>query len=135
MTRAISHHLQHQLVEAALGAREYAYAPYSKFAVGAAVATDEEQIFRGANVENISFGLTNCAERVAVQAAIASGARQIIAVAIASRGGVTPCGACRQVLAEFGEDIKVFLVDIARPDQVNITSLADLLPGAFRTEL
>lgn len=135
MTRAISHYLQHQLVDAALAARKYAYAPYSKFTVGAAVATEDEAIFRGANVENISFGLTNCAERVAVQSAVASGARQMIAVAIASRGGVTPCGACRQVLAEFGEDIKIFLVDIERPDQVNITSLADLLPGVFRTEL
>lgn len=84
-------------------ARERAYAPYSKFAVGAALLTADGQIFGGCNVENISYGLTNCAERVAIGAAIAAGKREFLAVAVVADTGVpiSPCGACRQVLAEF----------------------------------
>ena len=91
------------LVEAAWMARERAYAPYSKFAVGAALLTADGQIFGGCNVENISYGLTNCAERVAIGAAIAAGKREFLAVAVVADTGVpiSPCGACRQVLAEF----------------------------------
>jgi len=135
MTHTVSHQLQHELVAAACVARRKAYAPYSKFQVGAALATDAGEIFGGCNVENISFGLTNCAERVAVQTAIAAGARKFVAIAIASTGGVSPCGACRQVLAEFGDELTVLLVDVERPDQINITTLAELLPGAFKAEL
>lgn len=93
-----------QLVQAAWQAREAAYAPYSNFAVGAALLAVDGRIFLGCNVENISYGLTNCAERVAVGAAIAAGAREFVAVAVVADTGVpiSPCGACRQVLAEFG---------------------------------
>ena len=93
-----------QLVAAAWQAREAAYAPYSNFAVGAALLATDGRIFLGCNVENISYGLTNCAERVAIGAAVAAGARKFVAVAVVADTGVpiSPCGACRQVLAEFG---------------------------------
>jgi len=93
-----------QLVKAAWLARDAAYAPYSKFAVGAALLAKDGRIFLGCNVENISYGLTNCAERVAIGAAVAAGAREFLAVAVVADTGVpiSPCGACRQVLAEFG---------------------------------
>lgn len=84
------------------------YSPYSRFAVGAAVLTRKGSIYRGTNVENASFGLTICAERVAIFAAVANGDRDITAIAIyGKRGNVSPCGACRQVILEFGIDIDV----------------------------
>lgn len=92
------------LVEAAWRAREHAYAPYSEFAVGAALLADDGRVFVGCNVENLSYGLTRCAEQVAVGAAVAAGARKFLGVAVVadSRVPISPCGACRQVLAEFG---------------------------------
>ncbi|MBI5829004.1 MAG: cytidine deaminase [Chloroflexi bacterium] len=101
------------LIEAARAARAQAYAPYSKFAVGAAVLLDEGgRIFSGANVENASYGLTNCAERAAVFTAVSHGARRLRAIAIVSATGVPPCGACRQVLSEFtGDDFEIFVAD------------------------
>lgn len=92
------------LVRAAWAARDQAYAPYSKFAVGAALWTVEGQVFVGCNVENLSYGLTMCAERVAIGAAISAGTREFLAVAVVAdtKAPVSPCGACRQVLAEFG---------------------------------
>jgi cytidine deaminase len=125
-----------RLIEAALRARESAYAPYSRFRVGAAVLA-EEQIFTGCNVENASFGLTICAERAAVFAAVAAGAREIRALAVATENGGTPCGACRQVLAEFapkdGAPLRV-LVANAATGGVRETTLAALLPEAFGAE-
>jgi cytidine deaminase len=93
-----------ELVKAAWQVRERAYAPYSKFAVGAALLAADGRVFVGCNVENLSYGLTNCAERVAVGAAIAAGARDFLAVAVVAdtQVPVSPCGACRQVLSEFG---------------------------------
>jgi cytidine deaminase len=123
--------VQQKLVEAALAVRGNAYAPYSKFLVGAAVLTANERIVTGTNVENASYGLTICAERVAVTAAVAAGARSIGAVAIATSGGASPCGACRQVLAEFGGSMEVILVDADDPGQVRTTSLDQLLPEQF----
>jgi cytidine deaminase len=121
-----------ELVAAALAARQRAYAPYSKFLVGAALLTTTGHTFIGCNVENVSLGLTNCAERVALAAAVAAGERSFIALAIASTGGVTPCGACRQVLAEFCDDLPIYLVDAEQPTQVATMRLAELLPGRFR---
>jgi cytidine deaminase len=91
------------LIDAAWEARSAAYAPHSNFAVGAALLAADGRIFRGCNVENISFGLTNCAERVAIGAAVASGVREFLAVVVVADTAVpiSPCGACRQVLAEF----------------------------------
>jgi cytidine deaminase len=126
--------LQDSLVRSALEIRQQAYAPYSKFLVGAAVATDDGLVFTGTNVENASYGLTICAERVAAAAAVAAGHRKIAAVAVATAGGASPCGACRQFLAEFGGSMDVLLVDADKPDVVKQFSLADLLPEQFHLE-
>ncbi len=93
-----------ELVSAAWSARERAHAPYSKFKVGAALLATDGRIFPGCNVENLSYGLTNCAERVAVGAAVAAGATEFVAVVVVAdtKVPISPCGACRQVLAEFG---------------------------------
>lgn len=117
-----------QLVKAAWQAREAAYAPYSNFSVGAALLAADGRIFPGCNVENISYGLTNCAERVAIGAAVAAGVREFVAVAVVADTGVpiSPCGACRQVLAEFGVP-RVMLAN--RSERIEFT-LAELLPRA-----
>ena len=119
------------LVQTAIVARKKAYAPYSKFLVGAAVLTSDGQIYGGCNVENASYGLTICAERVAAGTAVATGSREITAVAIATPGGHSPCGACRQVLAEFGGEMAVLLVDSDASEKVRETSLDQLLPEQF----
>lgn len=115
-----------KLVEAAWQARESAYAPYSKFPVGAALLAVDGRIFSGCNVENISYGLTNCAERVAIGVAVAAGVRQFLAVAVVADTAVpiSPCGACRQVLAEFG----VPLVILANRNERVEFLLEELLP-------
>ena len=117
-----------ELLKAAWQAREAAYAPYSNFAVGAAVLAKDGRIFLGCNVENISYGLTNCAERVAIGAAVAAGVREFLGVAVVADTGVpiSPCGACRQVLAEFGVP-RVMLAN--RNERIEF-SLAELLPRA-----
>src|ERR1700741_3390871 len=96
-----------RLVEAAIAARSRAHAPYSNFQVGAAVATASGEIFGGCNVENASYGLTICAERAAVCAAVAAGHKEIVAVAVVTLGAASPCGACRQVLSEFGPSMEI----------------------------
>jgi cytidine deaminase len=121
-----------QLVAAAQVVRRNAYAPYSGFTVGAALLAEDGVIYTGCNVENASYGLTVCAERNAVFHAIASGTRDFVAVAVATENGVTPCGACRQVLAEFNPRMDVILVDAA--GHVRETTLAALLPDAFVPE-
>lgn len=119
------------LLSAAVQASETAYAPYSKFRVGAALLGKNDVIYRGVNVENASYGLTICAERSAVFNAISDGERQFDLIAVASPGGVAPCGACRQVLHEFAPDIKIFLVDTSGEKPVTELSLNVLLPHAF----
>jgi cytidine deaminase len=123
--------LQTQLIQAALAARKNAYARYSGFQVGAALLTADGRFFTGANVENASYGLTICAERSAVFAAIAAGVQQFQLLAVASTGGVTPCGACRQVLAEFAPDLPILLIDVAQPAEPSEVNLRELLPQAF----
>ncbi|MDC0935343.1 cytidine deaminase [Pirellulales bacterium] len=122
---------QRQLIDAALAAQQNAYAPYSNFSVGAAVLTATGEVFTGCNVENASYGLTICAERVAASSAIAAGHRELSAVAIAIRGSGSPCGACRQFLAEFGPAMDVILIDATQPESSETISLAELLPRQF----
>ena len=116
------------LLIAAWDARERAYVPYSNFPVGAAVLAADGRIFAGCNVENLSYGLTQCAERVAVGMAVAAGARVLLAVAVVAdtRVPISPCGACRQVMAEFGVK-RVLLAN--RSDRLEF-ALDELLPRA-----
>jgi cytidine deaminase len=120
------------LVETAYQVREMAYAPYSNFKVGAAILTADGRIFGGANVENASYGLSICAERSAVFSAVTAGVKRILAVAVCTENGVSPCGACRQVLGEFAGDIPVWLCDTE--GNVSQTSLQTLLPDHFGPE-
>ena len=122
-----------KLIRAALKAREAAVAPYSRFQVGAALLTASGSIIRGANVESASYGLTCCAERVALFKALTDGARDFVAVAVVARceGGAMPCGACRQLLAEYAPRARVFVADSAKPDRIRGFSVSELLPGAF----
>ena len=122
---------QQQLIDGALHGRAKAHAPYSQFHVGAAVLSASGEIFTGCNVENASYGLTMCAERVAVGAAVAAGYKQIAAIAVATAGGHSPCGACRQVLSEFGPAMEILLIDADDPAKVRTTSLDKLLPEQF----
>ena len=103
-----------QLVDKARNVRTTAYAPYSNFAVGAALETKSGKTYTGCNVENLSYGLTICAERAAVFSAVAAGIRSFrrIVIVADSEEPITPCGACRQVLAEFAEDIEVISVNL-----------------------
>ena len=121
------------LVLAAAAARERAVAPYSKFKVGAALLTKHGEIFTGANVESASYGLTCCAERVALFHALTSGKRDFIAVAVVARapGGPMPCGACRQLLAEYAPDAKVWVADSRKLMFIKEFSMKKLLPAAF----
>jgi cytidine deaminase len=119
------------LFVAAADARMRAHCPYSRFAVGAAVQVRSGDVFAGCNVENASYGLTICAERAAVCAAVAAGHKQIVAVAVVTSGGHSPCGACRQVLAEFGPTMDVVIVDADDPSRVRTTTLDKLLPEGF----
>ena len=118
------------LLALAINARAAAYAKYSKFAVGAALETRSGKVFTGCNVENLSYGLTICAERNAVFAAVAAGEREFARIVIVanSREPVTPCGACRQVLAEFADDLEVRSVNLQGDEYC--TNLRDLLPRA-----
>ena len=121
------------LVEAAKKAREFSYSPYSKFAVGAAVLTRSGKVYGGCNIENASYGITNCAERTAIFRAVSEGEREIVALAIVadSKRPVPPCGACRQVIAEF----KIPHIIMANlDDQIQTATCEELLPGAFSDE-
>ncbi|HSM58152.1 MAG TPA: cytidine deaminase [Candidatus Sulfomarinibacteraceae bacterium] len=121
-----------QLEQAACESRSRAYAPYSKFQVGAAVLAESGAIYSGVNVENASYGLTTCAERVAIFQAVAAGERRILAVAVCTESGVTPCGPCRQVMREFATDLPIFILD--KEGRSRQTSLSELLPDSFGSE-
>ena len=118
-----------QLVAAAHSAREQAYAPYSNYAVGAAVLTENGEIIPGCNVENASYGGTICAERVALTSAIAQGKRHLRAIAVVTVDGGSPCGLCRQVMVELGAEMDVYIGDTA--GNFRSTTARALLPDAF----
>jgi cytidine deaminase len=120
------------LEAAACQRRTYAYAPYSGFQVGAAVLAGSGAIYTGVNVENVAFNPTICAERVAIFQAIAAGERQLLAIAVCTDTGATPCGPCRQVMREFVRDLPVYICDTAGNSRE--TSLAALLPDSFGPE-
>jgi cytidine deaminase len=125
--------MRQRLIRAASKAMNNAYAPFSKFRVGAAILTSKGDIFVGCNVENSSYGMTNCAERTAIFSAVAAkGSKlEVVAVAVTNAQGVacSPCGACRQVIYEFGPDAVVFYQGKDGPKQSHIT---ELLPEGFR---
>ncbi|MBA3892636.1 MAG: cytidine deaminase [Gemmatimonadales bacterium] len=121
------------LVKAARAAQARAYAPYSRFRVGAALESESGEVYVGCNVENASYGLTICAERAAVCAAVAAGAQRFRRAVVVSDADppAAPCGACRQVLSEFGRD---FRVDAVGPRGTATWTMAELLPAAFGRE-
>lgn len=131
--------LQHELIEKAAEAAKKSYAPYSKLHVGAALLVSGRKTFiTGGNVENASYGLTICAERAALAAAVSAGYRRFEAIAVVASGKKTlvPCGACLQALAEFCEpDLIMLVASAAKPDRVKIYQLGDLLPRAFKFRL
>lgn len=135
MTRTLSSEQRDKLVEAARAAVQDAYAPYSHFKVGAAVLTAKDEIFSGCNVENASYGLTNCAERTAVFSAVAQSGPDLLikAIAVINDQGVpcSPCGACRQVIYEFGPDAIVVFQSATGWKESPIT---ELLPEGFRLQ-
>ena len=120
------------LIQRASEARLKAYAPYSGFAVGAAVQCKSDSVFAGSNIENISYGLTICAERIAIGSAIAAGEREFVALAVVAdtTEPIVPCGACRQFLAEFAPDLIIVSATL-RGDQ-KIENLSHLLPDPKR---
>jgi cytidine deaminase len=122
-----------RLVAAALKARERALAPYSLFKVGAALLTDSGKIVAGANVESVSYGLTCCAERVALFKALTDGERRFVAIAVVTGApeGSAPCGACRQLLAEYAPAALVLMASATAPGRITEATVSGLLPGAF----
>ncbi|MGB9780358.1 cytidine deaminase [Caldanaerobacter sp.] len=124
-----------KLIEIAKEARENAYAPYSNFKVGACVITEDGNIYKGCNIENASFGLTVCAERVAMFNAYSAGERKLKAIAVVADtdGPVSPCGACRQVMMELGGEDMVVILSNMKGDHA-IMTVKDLLPGAFTSK-
>ena len=122
--------LKQKLINLALQARQWAYAPYSHYTVGAALITSSGKIYDGVNVENASYPVSICAERVAIFKAISQGEREIKALVVATENGGAPCGSCRQVLSEFGMDTEVIVID-STGKIFQETTVKDLLPGAF----
>lgn len=121
---------QNELIDAAKKAQVSAYAPYSKYLVGAALLTNSGKIFLGANVENAAYPDSICAERVAVFKAVTEGERSFQAIAVVTRDGGMPCGSCRQVLAEFAPQAQVFIAN-EKGELIREGTVSDLLPGAF----
>lgn len=122
--------VQQLLIETAIQVRQWAYAPYSKYRVGAALLTTSGKIYDGVNIENAVYPLGLCAERVAIFKAVSEGEREFDTMAIATENGGMPCGACRQVMAEFGLSTRVIIVDVTGKIQFEST-VEELLPGAF----
>ena len=125
---------ERELIEISEYAQKYSYSPYSKFRVGAALLCSDGTVFTGCNIENSTFGATNCAERTAVFKAISEGHSDFKAIAITSSGGdlTYPCGICRQVLSEFAPEIKVILKD--SNNKIITYTLDELLPHSFKLD-
>ena len=126
----LTNEVKETLINRAVAAQKSAYAPYSHYAVGAAVLTESGEIFDGINIENAVYPLTICAERVAIFKAVSAGHKTFNAIAVATKNGGSPCGACRQVMAEFGLDTLVLIADSSGALKHTLT-VADLLPLAF----
>ena len=121
-----------ELIELAREARQRAYAPYSRFAVGAALLGRSGRVYTACNVENVSYGLSICAERAAVFKAVSEGEQEFKALAVVTSAGGSPCGACRQVLAEFNYNMTVYVADTE--GQYRAFTMEELLPEAFMPE-
>jgi cytidine deaminase len=124
---------KNRLVQAAAEARKGSVSPYSKFKVGAALLTKAGEIIGGANVESASYGLTCCAERIALFKALTDGKKNFVAIAVVARcdSGPMPCGACRQLLAEYAPDARVFVADSGNLKKIREFTVRKLLPSAF----
>lgn len=122
--------IEERLIDAAMAAQKRCYCPYSSFPVSAALLASSGEIFTGVNVENASYGLTICAERVAIGTAVAAGERSFDLLVVVVKGGGSPCGACRQVLNEFAPGLRILMVNQER-EIVQEAYLSDLLPQAF----
>ncbi|MDH5506910.1 MAG: cytidine deaminase [Anaerolineae bacterium] len=118
------------LVQSAMEARKWVYAPYSNYPVGAALLTTSGRIYDGVNIENAAYTVGVCAERVAAFKAVSQGEREFAAIAVVTRNGGSPCGACRQVLSEFGMDAVVLIAN-EEGEVIEESSIRTLLPGAF----
>ena len=121
-----------ELIDQAQLARQHAYAPYSRFCVGAALEDVDGRAWTGCNVECASYSLTLCAERVALVRAVAQGVRRFRRLVVLSPGGAWPCGACRQLLAEFAPQLEVVVADCHNPGQLVRATLSQLLPHSFQ---
>jgi cytidine deaminase len=130
---ALTDEKRKELIQLANQIRSNAYAPYSNYKVGAALLTKSGKIYTGVNVENAAYPATICAERAALFSAVSAGERKFEAIAVVTRNGGTPCGSCRQVLSEFGQDIEVLLAD-ENENLLQKSSVKDLLPGAFLSQ-
>jgi cytidine deaminase len=119
-----------ELIAAATTIRERAYAPYSEFKVGAALLAESGQVYTGCNVENATYGESICAERTAIVKAVSAGERKFSAIAVVTENGVSPCGACRQVMMEFAPDMAVIIADTQGHVRVT-TTVRELLPYGF----
>lgn len=126
----ITNKQRRELIEQAVSVRQRAYAPYSQYRVGAALLTKSGKIYLGVNIENAAYPTSMCAERVAVYKAVSEGEMAFAVIAVATENGGTPCGSCRQVLAEFGLDTVVWIVD-ATGQLTMESTVAGLLPGSF----
>src|SRR5512133_3072973 len=125
--------LQKLLVDTAINVREWAYAPYSHYAVGAALLTASGKVYEGVNIENAAYPTTMCAERVAVFKAVSEGEREFTAIVVATENGGSSCGSCRQVLAEFGLQTLIIIADVTGKIHLEGT-VEKLLPTAFTPE-
>jgi cytidine deaminase len=126
----VTNERREKLIQRAAEAYQKAYAPYSNYAVGAAVLTDDGEIFDGVNIENAVYPLTICAERVAIFKAVSAEKKSFKAIAVVTKNGGTPCGSCRQVMAEFGLETVVFIADTTGR-LIHTYTVSELLPDAF----